>query len=69
MNEIQSGNEPPAFTCHFIGWDGSRNGRGAGGGFVHPYEAKLAATERLNSALGAVAEELAEHVRRGCQVG
>ena len=43
VNEIQSGNEPPAFTCHFIGWDGSRNGRGAGGGFVDPYEAKLAA--------------------------
>ena len=45
VNEIRSGAEPPAFTCHFIGWDGSKGlGRGGpGGGFVDPYEAKLAA--------------------------
>ena len=42
VNEIQSGREPPAFTSNFIGWDHSVKN---GGGFVDPYEAKLAAAK------------------------
>jgi hypothetical protein len=35
---VNSGSEPPIFTCHFLGWDSSLNQA-----YVDPYAAKLAA--------------------------
>ncbi|GMH43531.1 hypothetical protein BSKO_11453 [Bryopsis sp. KO-2023] len=36
ITEIKSGMEPPMFTCHFLGWDDTRNAD-----FVDPYLEKL----------------------------
>lgn len=36
ITEIKSGMEPPMFTCHFLGWDDTRNAD-----FVDPYQEKL----------------------------
>jgi hypothetical protein len=43
VTSVAAGAEPPMFTCHFIGWDASS----AGKSFVDPYEAKLAAAQRV----------------------
>lgn len=37
---VQSGKEPPTFTCHFLGWDDTRNAA-----FEDPYTAKLKVME------------------------
>lgn len=37
---VQSGKEPPTFTCHFLGWDDTR-----GPAFEDPYTAKLKALQ------------------------
>jgi len=42
---IKAGNEPPMFTMHFLGWDGSLAEKNK---FIDPYEAKLAAMKAAN---------------------
>lgn len=46
VTEIKSGKEPPMFTCHFLGWDDTRNAD-----FVDPYKEKL---KKLKSEQGNV---------------
>jgi len=42
---IKAGNEPPMFSMHFLGWDGSLAEKNK---FIDPYEAKLAAMRASN---------------------
>lgn len=60
VTSVAAGAEPPMFTCHFIGWDASK----AGKGFVDPYEAKLAAARAANPPSASPDAELRPKLRK-----